>query len=165
MSKRAHLVKSMDVNKPVKMNLIMKKLEEDKSDFLEAEDMGIQCPQRCQQCSNCSNCSISAQHSTRKVQAELILLEQHMDCKVKKMMVKYPIVKDSIIKDLKVLSDRTGAGNPIKTIQSQTEVQDWGRTTHIAGNLHKILHTKPYHSHLRTCRQQYFQEDNCQGLQ
>jgi hypothetical protein len=69
----------MDVAKNVaSMNLIKNKPEED-SDFLEAKETSIQCPRRCHRCSDCSDCSVSAKHLTsRKEQAELILLEQHM---------------------------------------------------------------------------------------
>ena len=78
MYKLAHLVKFMNVNEPVvknvaKINLIKNKPEEEKPDFLEVEEMGIQCPRRCQRCSNGSACIISNQHLTRKEQAELIL--------------------------------------------------------------------------------------------
>ena len=50
--------------------------------------------------SNCSDCIISAQHLTRKEQAELILLEQHLhvDYKQKRMVVIFPIVSDSSVK-------------------------------------------------------------------
>ena len=49
MYKLAHLVKFMNVNEPVvknvaKINLIKNKPEEEKPDFLEVEEMGIQCP-------------------------------------------------------------------------------------------------------------------------
>ena len=98
MRKLAHLVKSMDVAKNVaSMNLIKNKPEED-SDFLEAKETSIQCPRRCHRCSDCSDCSVSAQHLTRKEQVELILLEQNMrmDHGLKRMVVKYPIVKKPV---------------------------------------------------------------------
>ena len=53
--------------------------------------MGTQCPRCCNCCSNCNGFSISAQHLTRKEQAEQ---EMWVDAENKRMVVKYPIVKD-----------------------------------------------------------------------
>ena len=56
MSKLAHMVKSMDMNKPLTRNFasinLVKKKPEEESDSLEAEEMDIQFPWRCHRCSN-----------------------------------------------------------------------------------------------------------------
>jgi hypothetical protein len=100
-TKLAHMVKMIDTNAPVPKSVrtnvnLLRKSEKEHLEFLESEKMGIQCPRRCNRCSNCSDCSESAQHLIRKEQAELILMENNMwvDKEKKRMVVKYPIVKD-----------------------------------------------------------------------
>ena len=79
----------MDINElvPRSINLVKKKPEWELPKFLEAEEMGIQCPRRCY-CR--TDCSISVQHLTREEQAMLRLMEQNMwvDTEQKKMVVK-----------------------------------------------------------------------------
>ena len=81
----------MDINElvPRSINLVKKKPEWELPKFLEAEEMGIQCPRRCY-CYNRTDCSISVQHLNREEQAKLRLMEQNMwvDTEQKKMVVK-----------------------------------------------------------------------------
>ena len=85
----------MDINEPVPKTV--KNIPKcDKPEVLEATEMGIQCPRWCNRCSNCSDYSISAQHLTRKELAELLQMVQKMlvEAENKRMVLKYPIVKD-----------------------------------------------------------------------
>ena len=69
-------------------NLIKHKIEKECPEFLEAEEMGIQCPRRCSRFSSCKECSMLAQHITRKEQAE-----NNMRVDMKRIVMKYPNIK------------------------------------------------------------------------
>jgi hypothetical protein len=83
MTKLAHVIKMIDTSSPIpksvknKVNLLMNNVEKEHPEFLEAKEMGLQCPRRCNRCSNCSDCSMSAQHLTNKEQSELVMTEAH----------------------------------------------------------------------------------------
>ena len=58
-SKLSNIVKVMDINEPVPKT-VKNVPKWDKLEVLEAEEIGIQCPRRCNRCSNCSDYSIFA---------------------------------------------------------------------------------------------------------
>jgi hypothetical protein len=101
-TKLAYMVKMIDTSFPVpkfvknKVNLLRNKMEKEHPEFLESEEMRIQCPRRCNRCNNCSDCSVSAQQLTRKEQVKLILMENNMwvNKEKKRTVVRYPIIKD-----------------------------------------------------------------------
>ena len=62
--------------------------------FLEAEELGVGQPRRCNNCSNCSRCSVRSREMTTREQAELKLIEANikLDESEGKVTFKYPVI-------------------------------------------------------------------------
>ena len=70
--------------------------------FLEAEELGVSQPKRCDTCKHCTRCSHRAEHMSKKEAAELVMIEQNvtLDPSNKRVMIRYPAKGDlSQLKD------------------------------------------------------------------
>ena len=64
--------------------------------FLEAEELGVSQPKRCDTCKHCTRCSHRAEHMTKKEAAELVMIEQNvtLDPASKNVKIRYPAKGD-----------------------------------------------------------------------
>ena len=64
--------------------------------FLEAEELGVGQPRRCDTCKHCVRCSHRAEHMTRREAAELVMIEQNVtvDPANKCVRIRYPTKGD-----------------------------------------------------------------------
>ena len=65
-------------------------------EFLEAEELGVAVPRRCERCVGCTRCSFQVQEMCRKEQEEYRLLKKnvHYDTETKCVTATYPIIGD-----------------------------------------------------------------------
>merc|ERR1711867_315636 len=74
-------------------SLLMK--DRDKN-FLEAEELGVSQPKRCDTCKHCMRCSHRAEHMSKKEAAELVMIEENvtLDPVNNNVKIRYPAKGD-----------------------------------------------------------------------